>query len=216
MHVHGIRIGIVVTLVCTIAAMSQAAPAEASSVLCKVNAGTCFSPNIWPLGTEFTVTQERPVLFEMAFNKLECAESPSKIVTEGTDAEGNVYGTWRNLAFGSCMHSEGSFCESAEARNLPWKVVFKAGAESSENRIAISSSGKGEPRLRVSCALGSFTCTYGGAGETSIGMFPTEGRTHIFVQVVRELVEGGFACASYKPIRWLAEYQISPEAFLTH
>lgn len=199
----------------------QAPPADASSVLCKVNTfAACGPENTWPIGSEFKVATENTyVVFELGPTKQRCGENSSSLVTEGTNAEGNVYGTWRSLVFNKCEAQEMTYCQGAEARNLPWKVVFKAGAEPSKNRIVVSSSGKGEPRIRISCNPGlPVTCTYGAVAEFEIGMPAPEGQSQIWVEVLLGLEEKTSTwCNSYTELKWLANYNsISPTVYLTH
>jgi hypothetical protein len=181
------------------------------------NVATCPAESIWPTGTEFSVaTKSVYTVFEMAGNRQRCSEASSSIVTEGT-TEGNVYGTWRNLSFGKCEIDKLGYCAGAEARNLPWKVVFKAGATSSENRIVVSSSGKGNPTIRIFCNPGlALTCTYG-AASLELAMPASGESSQIWVESLFPLVEGNIWCSGEKTMRWLANYNsVSPAVFLTH
>jgi hypothetical protein len=210
------RTGIAAALAIACALIAQAGPAEATSVLCKENVATCSPGAIWPTGSEFTVAtkEERYVEFEMGINKQRCFENSSTIALEGTTGEGNVYGTWRNLTFNACEKNEEGVCLGVEARNLPWKAVFKAGASPSENKIELSSSGKGEPAIRIFCPLG-VTCTFGVAAGFHVGMPTIEGQPQILVEAFPVKIEGGTGCS--KSLTWLAAYtSISPTAYLTH
>jgi hypothetical protein len=209
-----------------------ATSAGATSVLCKKNVATCPAESIWPSGSEFTVaTKAMNVFFETApstagpvTNSQRCSEASSTIVTEGTIL-GNVYGTWRNLSFAKCTAETisgiyGVCGGGAEARNLPWKLVFEAGATPSFNAITVSSSGKGNPTIRVTCTPGGVptACTYSATSFSLKMPVGAEEQPQVWVpKVVLTLVEGGFRCSSEKALYWVANYNsVSPAAFLTH
>jgi hypothetical protein len=196
---------------------AAASPAGATSVLCKKNVSTCPAESVWPIGSEFSVaTKSVYTVFEMQANRQRCGEASSSIVTEGTTG-GDVYGTWRNLTFAKCEIDKLGYCAGAEARNLPWKVVFKAGATSSENRIVVSSSGKGNPTIRVSCNPGlALTCTYS-ASSLELSM-PVSGEgSQVWVESLLALLEGSVWCGGQTVLRWLADYNsVSPQVYLTH
>jgi hypothetical protein len=205
--------------------------AGATSVLCKKNVSTCPAESVWPIGSEFSVaTKATYVYFETSpsstepvTNKQACSEASSSIVTEGSTL-GNVYGTWRNLSFAKCaaetLGGKLGVCAGAEARNLPWKMVFEAGAIPSQNVITVSSSGKGNPTIRISCSPGGLptTCTYSAASLKLNMPVGTEEQPQVWVQNgVLSLVEGGLWCSSEKILHWQANYNsVSPTAYLTH
>jgi hypothetical protein len=195
----------------------SAASAGATSVLCKKNVATCPAESIWPTGSEFTVaTKSVYTIIEMQANRQRCGEAASSIVTEGTTG-GDVYGTWRNLSFSKCEIDKLGYCAGAEARNLPWKVVFKAGATSSENRIVVSSSGKGNPTIRVFCNPGlPMTCTYSASSLEPAMPVSGEG-SQIWVDSLMAWIEGSAWCAGESVLRWRSNFNsISPQVFLTH
>jgi hypothetical protein len=211
---------------------ASAASAGATSVLCKKNVATCPAESIWPTGSEFTVaTKALNVFFETApstgqpvTNKQRCSEASSSIVTEGTTS-GNVFGTWRNLTFAKCAAETisgiyGVCGGGAEARNLPWKMVFEAGATPASNAITVTSSGKGNPTIRVTCTPGGVptVCTYSAASLKLNMPVGAEEQPQIWVQsAVMTLVEGGFWCNTEKALYWQANYNsVSPAAYLTH
>jgi hypothetical protein len=206
---------LVALLACAMVLGAWAAPASAATVFCKTNVETCSAENTYPLGSEFSFsTSGTTVILETVASKFKCPSSTIGMKSEKSEG-GPLLGEVTSVTFGKCSVEAGfGECKSLEVRNLPWSAKWIAGTGGGEDKMSLGDSGKGRPAIRLLCF--GFSCTYGVAELSEIGMPVISGKTHVVLtNRALALFEGSPLCATV--LTWSADYNSpAPEAlFLT-
>lgn len=110
--------------------------------------------------TELKASSKKVVLAAKEFEE-RCESTLGGKTEKDLGEKKGLEGKVESLSFFNC---EGA-CSAASASSLPYKAVMKATGEGNGN-VVLSSSGSGNPGLKLTCVLGT-TCTYE-AGEPSL------------------------------------------------
>lgn len=207
---------LVALLACVMSLGAWVASASAATVFCETNVETCSAENTYPVGSEFSFsTSGTTVILETVASKFKCPNATIGMKSEGSEG-GPLLGKVTSVTFGKCSVEAGfGECKSLEVRNLPWSAKWIAGTGGGEDQMSLGDSGKGRPAIRLLCA--GFSCTYGVAELSEIGMPVVSGKTHVVLEKrALALFEGSPLCATV--LKWSADYNSpAPEAlFLTN